>query len=744
MATRAEPFPTQGLTQDSMPAPALLSAPDEMRLTDVARILRRRKFAILGTMLLVIGLCGLYLWRATPTYTASTTLKVTTYSAEASLRDEPMPLSAQDEMRIATHMALLQAKPVGAMVVQQLGLEDDPEFAPSRDGLLSVANRPGVQTELDAADVEAERMSRVVDNLFAHIAVERVEHSALIEISATTSDPRKSAAISNALANIHSANLLRERRSSTVNEIKSVEGRSADLREQATEGERAAVAQGQRAGMPSATGSASVFSTIGLASQLSDARAQRIAAETRYRELSAVGGAVSGPGSSASPLLADLRAQQVTIEKRLAELSAQFGPGYPEMQSVQAQRAEIAQRLAAETERVRQGAAAEIAALRAREVQLEGELASARASEFRAGSANVGIQDLYRSAATNRELYLAQLTRLQELRSREQAMNPEATVVAKALAPTEPSAPKPVRLLAAGASGGLVLGFILAFALEMFDQRLRTPEYLERLTGLRTLAMIPELSAREAAQSPVALQLDAPSSLFAETLRTLFLDVGGSIGGQSVCVVVTSPLPGEGKTWTAAGVAGAGAILGRSSIIVDLDLRRPAVGAVLHVEPGEIDVVKCLESPGALDPAVIERAIVRDPLLPRLSVLPVAHQPENPGKLVASGGLVDLIRYLRDHYEFIVLNAPPVLAVSDARQLAAMADMTLLVVRWSKTPPAAVVAARRLLGRVAIGAVMNRVDYRRHAAGAYGDRLEFYAGYAGYYDTSGGSRAEKG
>jgi uncharacterized protein involved in exopolysaccharide biosynthesis/cellulose biosynthesis protein BcsQ len=704
------------------PAPAT----HELDPHDLVRILVRRKWVIAGTLATVLLLSLAYLWQATRLYTATTTLEVSTQAASLTTAAAAAPLTAQDEIRINTHLELLAAPALGEAVVKDLNLDKDPEFRPDPDR---------VMLPRDPEEAEAARIALVVGKLFDKVEIERVGQSALIRVNVTTTDPEKSAEIADIIAGTHRKNLLRESRSSTTKEIKSLEQRADELRSEAIEGERAAVAQGQQAGLPGG-GALTSGQSAQLASQLSDARAQRVAAETRFAQLGGIGGGASGPGLGASPLLADLRAQQAALDKRIAELSAQFGPGHPDMQAAEAQRAGLASRLADEMARVRREAAAEVAAARAREGQIAADLAAARGREMTAGQASVAMSDLQHSAATNRELYLTQLARLQELRGKEQSIRPEVSIAAKALVPTSPSSPNASRMLAAAVSGGLILGIILAFAVELFDRKLRTADQVARVTGLPTLAMVPELSREDAALTPAALIQREPTAVFAETIRSLCLDLIGRGRGTGRCLVITSPLPLEGKTMLTVSIASSAALLGRKVVVVDLDLRRPGVARTMALEPTEPDLLSCLEGEGPLDTEVADRALVEDPACPRLAMLTAARAPANPGDLLASPRLGDLIRHLRRRHDFVLLNAPPILPVRDAKHLATFADATLLVVRWGRTSPEALRNAKALLGNWATAVVINRVDLRRHAASQYGDRLQHYGDYSTYFSPA--------
>lgn len=698
----------------------------QMDAHDFLRIIWRHKYIVFGTVAVACAAVLLYLLNAPRLYTATTSIEVKTAASAQGPQAAVGPISAQDEVRIATHMALLKSPVLGQDVVRDLELGQDPEFA-------DPDKRKALPDDPEEAD--AIWLASVTDQLLDHVEIARVGQSALISIAVTTTDPEKSALIANTIAGTHRKNLVREQKSATKREIAAAEDRAGMLRRDALEGERQAVDRSKQDGTTGILEGAGSISTAGLSAQLSEAKAARAAAETRYSQLGQIGGGAAGPGSFASPLLSDLRSQEAALESRIAQLSAQFGPGHPELRAALAQRAEIRDRLAVEMGRVREEAGAEVAAARAREAQIAADLGAAQGRLQRAADASVTVADLQHSASTNRQLYLSQLARLQELRGEENSLRPDASIVAKALVPVEPASPKPARLLGVAVAGGLLLGLMLAFAVEIMDRRIRTSSQVSRITGLRTLSMIPEVTVPGSDMDPVSHLRDEPGSAFSEAVRSLMLDVVGYVKGVGRVLVISSALPGEGKTLLSVSLAVAAAMSGRRAIIVDFDLRRPAVASMLKLGTASPDLLACLTADAVLDADMVVSATIPHPTLEKLSVLAPAGLTPDAGSLLASDRVGDVVRILRKRYDVVVLNAPPILPVRDAKHLARLSDVCLLVARWGRTGTDALRSAHQLLGRDVTGVVINRVDLKRHADSRYGDSIQHYQSYAGYFSS---------
>ncbi|GGE14588.1 chain-length determining protein [Polymorphobacter glacialis] len=698
---------------------------------DVWNILVRRRLVVLLTLATVVAGVMLFLLRATPLYTATTTLQVTSQGIEEVATGELRPGSPLDELRISTHMNLLTAAPLGVMVVKDMQLDIDPEFAPVIEKpwysrYFGTTRRAPV---LDAEDAEAQHMGGVVERLFDRVKIDRIGQSHLIEVAVTTVDPEKSARIANSIAGSHLKRLQKEARSETARRIAETELRADELRQQAVDGERAAVAYSRSRGV-AARGPADTANTgqiDRLSAQLAEARAARVGAEIR------IASAGASTGTATSPLLNDLRSQMATLDKRIAELQSQFGAGHPDMIAATAQRSDVAGRLAIETARVQGDARADVAANRAREGQIASDLGSVRAEAVRAGDASVSVDDLRRSAEANRALYLTQLAQLQELRSRERVIRPDVTIVGKAIAGADPSEPRTGRIIGVAAVAGSMLALLFAFAAEMLDNRLRTADQVAEHIGLDTLAMMPELGRKDMRIPITQLFTRQPNSIFVEASRALYMDIVERLPMRGGCIVITSPLPSDGKTLIAASLAAAAATLGRRAVLVDFDLRRPTVLETLSMSAGSGDLVDCLMSERKFHRSELDAIIQANDDLPRLSVVGVTRVIDDPSAALSSPRVGEIIGALRERFDLVILNAPPILAVRDAKGLSVLANQTLLVIRWGHTTPEIAKAARRLLGGIVPLAVISRVDFRRHSAARYGDQLQHFSDFSSYF-----------
>lgn len=391
----------------------------------------------------------------------------------------------------------------------------------------------------------------------------------------------------------------------------------------------------------------------------------------------------------------------------------------------------------------------------------------------------------------DKEFSLARLTRERDLANnlynllyerREEARISEAEkagnmrVIDRAQLPKRPIMPRKELNLAIGLMLGLTIGLGLVFFLETLDTTLKTPEDIERKTGLTILGSIPKVKnlfamEDESRGNPSALVTHtAPSSPASEAYRTLRTNLQFSNLSQKLrSIMITSSGPREGKSTTSANIAVATAQMGLRTLLIDGDLRRPTINKIfsLNREPGLSEILShCYDKSvldggdedAVLDEAFTERqtsvrakkaiqqmasldmaiaAVVHKTNIERLDVLTCGALPPNPSEVLGSETMKDLMSLVKEKYEFVVVDAPPVIAVTDAAVLAPQVDAAALVIESARNDRDIILKAKGLLERVGVnllGAVLNNVRERN----LYGDYDYYYT-----YYSSGTSRGKK-
>lgn len=287
--------------------------------------------------------------------------------------------------------------------------------------------------------------------------------------------------------------------------------------------------------------------------------------------------------------------------------------------------------------------------------------------------------------------------------------------------PSSPERPGLIRNLILGGTAGAILGGLIAFARRALDARIRSQEQVELLTGKAVLGVIPETKSLKIRKGQASKRVSGAAGEALRQLRTNLRFV--SVDAPPRSVVVTSPAPGDGKSTVAAQLARLLAVAGQPVVLIDCDLRRPTQGDQFNVDSA-VGVTQVLAGDVSLEDALVESGTRG------LQILPAGRIPPNPSELVGSNAMHTLIERLAANH-MVIIDAPPVLAVTDGALLSAAADGTILVTRLGRTHRAALEQSAKLLDQTkarVLGVVLNAASKRSLTDGAYS-----YTGYTGYY-----------
>ncbi len=325
-------------------------------------------------------------------------------------------------------------------------------------------------------------------------------------------------------------------------------------------------------------------------------------------------------------------------------------------------------------------------------------------------------------------------SRIKELNVTEDAAVMNISILEPASASMSPIAPDRPRTFAIAIVMGLMIGLGGAFLLELADDRLRSAEEIERLTGLPVMGVISNLG-RAKDTSLAQVVRDNPRSSITEAFRTIRTAIHfGTAQSSAKTLLVTSPTPGDGKSTTASNLAIAFAQSGSRTVLVDADCRKP----VQHTHWGIDQSTPGLSSVLIGDTPLADAITGTD--VPKLDILPCGQLPPHPAELLNSADFVEILRQLGETYDRVVIDSPPIGPVTDGRIISAVADATMLVVRAEQTSRRALVSACQAIADVGgrpIGVVINAAPRRR--AGYYGYRhYGGYSSYGGYGEAYGG------
>jgi capsular exopolysaccharide synthesis family protein len=343
---------------------------------------------------------------------------------------------------------------------------------------------------------------------------------------------------------------------------------------------------------------------------------------------------------------------------------------------------------------------------------------------------------LQREADADRSLYEDFLNRFKQTSAQEDIQQADASIVSEAMIPVSPSYPKKLPLIGFAFLGSIMIGVFAAFGMERLDVGFRTGEQFEKISQVPVLGLEPALLSGE---PPHDVVVQRPVSSYSESIRSIRTALRYSdVDNPPKVIAVTSSLPDEGKTVFALSLARSVAKSGGKALLIDCDLRRPSIAKQFNVDPKQ----------GLLaffDDSTDKSKIINIDAKSGLHFITASSGTPNPQDLLGSKHMKALIDIMRERYDLIVLDTPPVLAVSDALVLSHIVDATIFLVRWAKTPRQVVLGALksfRTLGGKLAGVVLSRVDMRQHATYGYGDPGYYYGYYGRYsgYDSYGHSQ----
>jgi succinoglycan biosynthesis transport protein ExoP len=709
-----------------LPAPSVSwdQAPREPHLLDYFIILRKHQWLILAFALTVVTVVTIATFKMKPVYQAMARVEVDK-SAQNLLPFQNSNATFDEytdsENYIETQTKILESETLALQTIKSLGLEQYPEFG---------GKGPGSSfTQIN----NATKRPAILGAFLNGLSVKRVPNTDLIEVQYVSDDPDLTAKIVNAhLDNFQEADF-RSRYDSTVKASEWLSQELEELRVKMQKSEDARVAYERQ----------NQIWVLGDKGQQQDITGQKLAdlsktvtdAETDVAQKKALYTIASSgnvdvlPSAQSNPVIQSLLKQRSDLESQHADLLAKFGPNWPQVQQLEQQVKEVETQLDNARKTVADTAQEEYSTAQNRLNFLQANLEQQKSEANVEAEKLVEYNILENDANSTKQLYDGMLDKLKQAQIQAGLNSSNIRIIDRALTPTTPAGPQRARNIILAILVGLVGGVGLAIFREYLDNTVKSPDDVERLTGLPSLAVVPSLpgmnantariprlpgeTAAAGAGAGVRVELLAyvqPKSQISEAFRALRTSLLLSQAEHPPQVIlVTSALPREGKTTAAVNLAVTLAQLGDRTLLVDCDLRKPGIRRALNLTGGrDAGLSSYLAGVSSLD-----EVIMPHPTISNLSALTTGPVPPSPADLLSSHRMREGIAELRRRYKFIVIDSPPIMAATDAVIISALTDGVLLVVRSGATPKEAFTRARDLLAGVKsrfLGVVLNGVD----------------------------------
>jgi polysaccharide biosynthesis transport protein len=704
-------------SQPHLTRPAWELAPREPHLWDYLLILRKHQWLILSFMLAVVTIVSIATFRMQPVYVATTRIELGRETANV------LPFQSTDsydymldlENYIETQSKILTSETLALQTIRTGVLT----------GVASGADSPS--DAIATGSLANQKRPPELGVFLAALSVKRVPNSRLMDITFEANTPELAAQVVNA----HIRNFIDQNRRShydaTTAATTWLTDQLDELKIKVKNSEDARLDYERKNQIWEVDDKQNITTQrlSELNKELIDAQSERMKKQSMY-DYAKQGDADIVPQIRDSAAVQDLLKRRSELSGQYTEALAQYGPNFPKVQRLQSQVKEIDLNLEREKKAVVARLGSEFHEAQQREELLSRTLEQQKSEANLMSERMVQYNILKRDAEADKALYDGLLTKLKEAGISSALQSSNIRIVDPAMIPPTPARPAKMRNVTLAFLVGLVGGVGLAILREYMDNTVKTPDDIEALSRLPSLAVVPAFQDSEG-DAPKRRSLKdslgnghsrhvelvaqhLPKSQMSEAFRALRTALLLSQAGHPPQVIlVTSALPREGKTTAAANLAVTLAQLGDRTLLIDADLRKPGVGRLLNLNGSKYaGLSSYLAGVSSLDLVTVQH-----PAIPNLSAIPTGPLPPNPADLLSSHRLADAITELRTKFKFIVIDTPPVMAATDAVILSVKADGVVLVVRSGETPKEAFNRTRELLMSVKcrlLGVVLNAVD----------------------------------
>lgn len=708
---------------------------EKLDILEYWRTISKRKNQILAFGLAFALLAAVIVFVMTPIYRATVTVMIEAGKAKVVTIEDVYSGATQNREYFQTQVEIIKSREVAIKAIQKAKLWETDEFDPRPNAdstLTSLLVAIGLRDDPASVEWNEETFAEAIYPAFvARVSIEPVRLSQLAKISFDSSSPVLAARVANALALTYIESDLDARYKVTQQASNWIQERLASLRVKLEESERTLQSYREKAGIIDVKNvgqGGAGQQMMEVTSRLVEARLRRAEAENAYNQIKSAkksGELTSLPAVIRNPIVADALRQESQAERRLAELTQRYGTEHPKFMQAEGELKSARENLQRQVETVVASITQEYEVNRGTERTLEGVMSSARGSVQDMNRKEFELTVLEREVESNRQIFDMFVKRAKETSISSDLQTPVARVVDAAVVPNAPIKPKKMPVILMAFVLGVFLAALASLVLERLDNTLKTSEDVETKLKTPLLTALPLLTDAEVARESTArIFIDNPKSLYAEAIRTARTGVLlSALDIPKRLLLVTSSLPGEGKTTFAINLAIAHAHTKRT-LLIDADMRRPAISKGLGLPAGVEGLSNLVSGTAKFENCVqhIEGS--------SLAIMPSGSIPPNPVELLLSQKFKDTMAHLAELFDVIIIDSPPVELVSDALVISPMATGVIYVTKAMDTPYQ---LARRGLQRIrraegqVLGVVLNRLDFAM-AEKYYGE----YSGYGKY------------
>lgn len=703
---------------------------EELNLLDYWLLIRKYIKQILGLAFIVTLLAALVAFQMTPIYRSTALILIENAKSKAlTLSDLYDIQGSAGQESFNSQVQILKSRPIAEIVIKKLELTKNPAFNPPKESSWFTSDPEGTPAELEVRQFHA-----LLEHFSNDLTIEPVLKSQIVKISFDSPDRELAAQVANAVAEAYIENDLEARSQMTQRANIWLTQRMEGLRKKLEESEKALQQYREQENIIDSKG----VVLSGSGKQLEEISTNLIAARQRLAEAESAYNQVKDHGvysidrlESLPAVLKNTSVQQMKsaesiAARKLNELLSRYTREHPKVIAAESELKSAREAVKREVDAVINGitkdyelARANVAATTRSLDLIKGDIQSLTRKEFQ-------LSVLQRETESNKQLYDLFVNRAKETDVASNLQSTAGRIVDPAVVTAVPLKPKKKLIVAIAFVLGLLAGIALVFVLDYLDNTLHNVPDIERRLGVDVLGAVQVLEKTDEIQHAARAFLRDPNSLFAESIRTLRTSVLlSSIDDPHRVVMVTSTLPGEGKTTIAINLAFS---LGQMKkvLLVDGDMRRPSLAKSLGGLEGVRGLVDYLA-----DEATLEQCI-QPTESQNVFALTAGKQLNSPLELLSSQRFGDAITQVKEMFDVVIIDCPPLKPVSDSLVIAGYVNAVLYVVKADSTPHQLINAAiRRLndIGAPLLGVILNQLDHKKSDRyGQYSYQYEYVYG----------------
>jgi len=698
-------------------------------------VINKYKWQVIMMATMVAILAAVITLNMTPIYRATASLLIEAEQAKAVSFEEIVGLDSNRKEYYLTQFEILKSREIAQSVIEKLQLKDHLDFIHQESLLDSLKKSLPFMPQKDNSSLTQEErdefaLESLIDTFADRLTISPIRKTQLVNISYESSDSKMAALVANTVGETYIEQNLNAKMGLNKKASGWLNNRLTDLQARLNESEEKLQLYREQENLIDIEG---VLSLV--AKELEQTSQQLVVARNDSNKLDSIMRVVNEYGRENIEMLSsmsevtshrvieDVKKSQVQVERKVSELAEVFGPLHPKMIAARAELAAVQKNLTTQVRRLVTGIEKNLNTTKRNVQAIEKELVRIRAQYQDVNRKSNEYHQLKREVETNRHIYDTFLSRSKETDVTSDFTSEVARFTDRAFRPSEPVKPKKTLIVALAFIVTLGLGVVLAFIHDTLNDTFKSAGDIENKLALRLLGVLPRVEMHKDVDILTHLFFDKDAKKFAESVRTLRTSFAlTQVDKKSKIIEVVSSVPGEGKSTTAINLAFS---LGQmdKTILIDADMRKPSISKRFDMpayHPGLSNLINGSEK--------IQVCMFRD-RKSALTVMPSGQIPANPLEILASQRFAKVIEQLKEHFAHIIIDTPPINAVSDSLVIAQHADAVIYVVKSDSTRVGVVQnGIRRLIETNAniAGVVLNQVDTKKISQSEY---------YHGYYDT---------